>query len=1550
MNRFQKRIMIIAAGLGNISLCLTAAAVATYAWFTANTAATITTDADGVDITTTPPNNVESWEILKFDYEDKVGKTYSEKSEFYLQKYDHYLSGTNIYTNAILHATINVDGYDDTKQLYVDVDCDSGHEPTYNATVPAYTSNICQFKSFVYSYTTDQNRTVTVNNAITASTAATRYNTATTYFKNNIPYGESFLVVNNSTPNKRYTSVTSVPKFIPELDTENGETKVTKVEVYVECSYNESLVDYYANKLDLENPAYSLEGDINKIEFDVRDQKYGSYVKVTNQDQLDEGGDYLITYDDQNAAFDGNRIGSTLNPSTTGNSTKNYIPVHQIGGRIAHNENTDKSSFLYSSTGENPNKLVTKQGDKIGPNTGDGNGMVIDSTQTNNLTYNSGHVDITAQTTDQEPITKALRYNDGKQGTLFRYYTSGQKAVSMYKLNESAEAGATLAKIAVTSPKTSYYVGDLFQDPKPTVTATYTDGLTANVTASANFDGFDSSTAANQQQITVSYTEDGITRQTTYKVDIINAPKVTLDQKAVTGFATNPAKTVTLTATTQYFEGNVSYTWDTSNSSVATVTNEGGVATITLKAVGTATITVTASSDVVGEPDATDTCSVTVNEIKNCYATIVPSDFPDSNTSNTPLSKDGTNGTTLNVVSNNVKKYNSVINMDKAGSYIYSTNELSLQSLVFDFGTYGTTQFHVYGGNQVATGGSTSNFTEISVNQDSVTYDLSSYRYFLIVYDSGSAWGNINSITVNYSNFIKQLTSISVDTSEATKLTYYVGDASLNTEGIVVTANYDDGTHADVSSSAAVAYTGFSASSAGQKTITVTYTEHEISKTDDFNITVEAVKLSSISVSGGTRQFYVGDTIVCDVTVTAHYNNGTQDTVTSGVSSDAGSIDTSTAGNKTVTVSYTEGDVTKTATYTVNVKVDEIDTIAIKTQPTNLTYNSGDSFDDTGMTLTATYESGATDTITSGWTVNKTTLSYSDNNTAVTVTYSGKTCSTNNLTVHEQSVELSQTSVSAEVGDSAVTLTATPHYFSGTVSYTWTSNNTSVVTVSGNGSSCTVTIVGAGNATVTCNAAYSAKSQSASATCTFSVTTGEATLTSLTVTPDPITINGLNTQQITIVGNFSDNSHHTYTTSELSSDFLMESNDESICTISDTGLITAQGLGTTTIYILAPDGNTYAEVSVTVTDVTYTFTSKSWADSQSEWNSGIEGYQYSGGVQITKNETGAGATSKGVYTNVAQIVVHYHTNTSSGAGSISVQVGENSSSSKSVTSTGGSSSRTLTWTYSPNQSGNISFEVTCTTNSIYIEAVEIFYQSVAHPSLSIDPTSLSLTVGSSNGTITATASGGTGSVTFTSGNTSVASVANVNGNVASIHPEAAGSTVITVSYSGVSVTCSVAVSNSQAVETLIYTLDGTTTGGSNGYATTSEITQGDLSWDVIANTTISPWRFGGKNISDELRTCASTTTVSSYDITKVVVNVGSATATVNSVILYVGTSQGNNDVSELSLSFSASSALTFNRPSGDDWSDCYFTIIFDVTCGGSNQYVQLQSAQFYAMV
>ena len=82
-------------------------------------------------------------------------------------------------------------------------------------------------------------------------------------------------------------------------------------------------------------------------------------------------------------------------------------------------------------------------------------------------------------------------------------------------------------------------------------------------------------------------------------------------------------------------------------------------------------------------------------------------------------------------------------------------------------------------------------------------------------------------------------------------------------------------------------------------------------------VTAAAKTLSSISVSGYTTSFTVGDTFSFGGTVTAHYSDSTTANVTS--SATFSGYNMSTAGNYTVTASYTEGSVTKTATYGITV-------------------------------------------------------------------------------------------------------------------------------------------------------------------------------------------------------------------------------------------------------------------------------------------------------------------------------------------------------------------------------------------------------------------------------------------------------------------------------------------------------------------------------------------------------------------------------------------------------------------------------------------------------
>ncbi len=153
-----------------------------------------------------------------------------------------------------------------------------------------------------------------------------------------------------------------------------------------------------------------------------------------------------------------------------------------------------------------------------------------------------------------------------------------------------------------------------------------------------------------------------------------------------------------------------------------------------------------------------------------------------------------------------------------------------------------------------------------------------------------------------------------------------------------------------------------------------------------------------------------------------------------------------------------------------------------------------------------------------------------------------------------------------------------------------------------------------------------------------------------------------------------------------------------------------------------------------------------------------------------------------------------------------------------------------------------------------------------------------------------------------------------------------------------------------SVGTLFYTLDGNTTGGSNGYATESEITQNGKVWKVMGNTTMSPWRIGGKNLSNVERPVYNTTAFSD-NVCKVVLTHGTASSiTVNSVKLIV--SKNSNFSSPIDTitktDFAASSDMTFLRPDGHSWDNCYFKIVYNITVSGdTNRYVQLSAVKLY---
>ena len=121
--------------------------------------------------------------------------------------------------------------------------------------------------------------------------------------------------------------------------------------------------------------------------------------------------------------------------------------------------------------------------------------------------------------------------------------------------------------------------------------------------------------------------------------------------------------------------------------------------------------------------------------------------------------------------------------------------------------------------------------------------------------------------------------------------------------------------------------------------------------------------------------------------VTVTYDGGRTEVITSGwtlTPDGTGAAANSLASDTTkVTVGYGG----QTADQAVT--IDAVNSITVKTPPTKTSYKKGTDFDATGMVITATYDSGDTVDITSGWTLSDNTNLQADGN--VTITYAGKT-------------------------------------------------------------------------------------------------------------------------------------------------------------------------------------------------------------------------------------------------------------------------------------------------------------------------------------------------------------------------------------------------------------------------------------------------------------------------------------------------------------------------------------------------------------------------------
>ena len=200
-----------------------------------------------------------------------------------------------------------------------------------------------------------------------------------------------------------------------------------------------------------------------------------------------------------------------------------------------------------------------------------------------------------------------------------------------------------------------------------------------------------------------------------------------------------------------------------------------------------------------------------------------------------------------------------------------------------------------------------------------------------------------------------ELVSVAVKTMP-NKTKYYVGD-TFDQTGLTLTATYNNGKTETIANG--ITCTGFSSEAVGSKTVTASYG----GKSTTFNVDIEAVKLVSIAVKTNPTKmsYYQGEALdSTGLTLTATYNNGNTETVTTGFTCSA--LDSSSAGQKTITVTY-QG---LTTTFSVTVIAVNLVSVSVKTMPNKTSYFTGESFDQTGLTLTATYNNGNTETISSG--------------------------------------------------------------------------------------------------------------------------------------------------------------------------------------------------------------------------------------------------------------------------------------------------------------------------------------------------------------------------------------------------------------------------------------------------------------------------------------------------------------------------------------------------------------------------------------------------------
>ena len=439
---------------------------------------------------------------------------------------------------------------------------------------------------------------------------------------------------------------------------------------------------------------------------------------------------------------------------------------------------------------------------------------------------------------------------------------------------------------------------------------------------------------------------------------------------SVTGVTLNKESTTILVGESEALSATVApsnatnqaVSWTSSNTSVATVSSSGRVSAV---AEGSATITVTTS-----DGSFTATCAVTVE-----------------------TSGGGGGG---DVSETSFVKISSLSELESGDYVIAADLSSSYKGMSYTFSS------SKYSG------------TDVTVSNDVVSLsDGNSIKFTLSV--SGS--GDSRSVSIRDPNAEKY-----VAYNSGTNLSQ-VNDAYTWTvsSGVKGTFRFTSGTSGRGLIFRASTYNVYGGYSTNNVTEAGTeYYDLELFKYTEAAQSEKSLDSITLDTEDVKKNFYQNEDFdYSGLSVTATYDGGSSDFVTNYTVS---TPDMTTTGLKDVTVSYTEGGKTATATYSITVLATELVSIEINGQKTS--YYQGDDFEK--PTVTATYSSGYSSDVTESATFTGYNMSTLGNQTvSVSYTFNGTTKTTSyQITVNEMPEESGTATNPYTVEQARVAITA----------------------------------------------------------------------------------------------------------------------------------------------------------------------------------------------------------------------------------------------------------------------------------------------------------------------------------------------------------------------------------------------------------------------------------------------------------------------------------------------------------------------------------------------